>query len=56
MEIEINLESFNKLYNTGDNILGTISIKCFERIIEFSKMNMILTVYIYQIGIIYNKK
>jgi hypothetical protein len=44
MEIDINYDSFNKHYNKGSNITGTINISCSERLIEFTHMNLILTV------------
>ena len=44
MEIDINLDSFAKLYNEGDTITGTIVIKSSERLVEFTKINLTLTV------------
>jgi hypothetical protein len=44
MDIDINLDSFAKLYNEGDNITGTIVVTSNERLVEFSKINLILTV------------
>jgi hypothetical protein len=45
MEIDINLDSFAKLYNEGDYITGTIIVSSNERLIEFNKIHLILTVY-----------
>jgi hypothetical protein len=55
MELNINLDSFAKLYNEGDFITGTITAVSNERLVEFSKLNLILIVKNkIKIGSIYN--
>ncbi len=44
MEIDINLDNFNKTYNKGSNISGNIVISSNERLLEFSQLNLLLTV------------
>lgn len=44
MELEINLDSFNKIYNQGDDITGNICITTSDRVIEFSSIHLSLTV------------
>jgi hypothetical protein len=44
MEIDIVFDSFNKLFNNGTNITGSINIGCSERVIDFQSLNLILTV------------
>jgi hypothetical protein len=44
MEIDITLDSFNKTYNKGSNITGNIIISSSERLVEFSQLNLLLTV------------
>ncbi len=46
MEINIELDSFNKIYNIGDYITGNISISNNEKTLDFDFMNLILTVII----------
>lgn len=40
MEIEILLDSFNKTYNVGDNITGTINVTSNEKNLEFLQLNI----------------
>ncbi len=44
MEIFINFDSFNKHYNKDTNITGTIVIACNNRYVEFTTLNLNLTV------------
>lgn len=47
MEIDIYLESFNKSYNAGEYVSGTVNIGCNDRHVEFYQMNINITVRIY---------
>ena len=45
MEIDIRLDSFNKTYNAGDNILGTLNITSSEKQFSFNHMSLTVIVY-----------
>lgn len=47
MEIDIQFDSFNKIYNKGTNITGSININSNERLVEFAAINLTLTVRYY---------
>jgi len=44
MEITLELDSFNKIYNVGDQITGNIVISNNEKTLDFDFINLTLTV------------
>lgn len=44
MEIEILLDKFNKIYNLGETITGTINLNNSEKNLDYKDINLILTV------------
>jgi hypothetical protein len=47
MEIDIELDSFNKIYNVGDIITGGVYINCHEKQMDFSYIQLTLIVIHY---------
>ena len=49
MEINMSFDNFNKTYNKGSNVTGVINIGCVDRLVDFTSINLNLTVNIFLI-------